>query len=110
LKQAEIWLADLEPVKGSEQGKTRPIVIISGNTMNTHFPVGIACPLSSTIKNYEGCVVISKNKLNGLAIDSEIISFQVRTISKERLLKKIGAIANTQLILVKNGLQDILSM
>jgi mRNA interferase MazF len=110
LKQAEIWLADLEPVKGSEQGKTRPIVIISGNTMNTHFPVVIVCPLSSTIKNYEGCVVISKNKLNGLAVDSEVISFQVRTVSKERLLKKLRVITNTQLSLVVNGLNDVLSM
>jgi mRNA interferase MazF len=110
LKQAEIWLADLEPVKGSEQGKTRPIVIISGNTMNTHFPVVIVCPLSSTIKNYEGCVVISKNKLNGLTVDSEVISFQVRTVSKERLLKKLGVITNTQLSLVVNGLNDLLSM
>ncbi len=110
MKQAEIWLADLEPVKGSEQGKTRPIVIISGNTMNTHFPVVIACPLSSTIKNYEGCVVVSKNKLNGLTVDSEIISFQVRTISKERLLKKLGEITNNQLNFVLNGLNDILTM
>lgn len=110
MKQAEIWLADLEPVKGSEQGKTRPIVIISGNTMNTHFPVVIVCPLSSTIKNYEGCVVISKNKLNGLTVDSEVISFQVRTVSKERLLKKLGVITNTQLSLVVNGLNDVLSM
>jgi mRNA interferase MazF len=110
LKQAEIWLADLEPVKGSEQGKTRPIVIISGNTMNTYFPVVIACPLSSSIKNYEGCLVISKNKINGLTIDSEIISFQVRTVSKERLLKKIGAITNVQLIAVINGLNDVLTI
>lgn len=110
MKQAEIWLADLEPVKGSEQGKTRPVVIISGNTMNMNFPVVIACPLSSSIKNYEGCVVISKNKLNGLTIDSEIISFQVRTVSKERLLKKLGTITNTQLSLVIHGLNDVLSM
>lgn len=110
MKQAEIWLADLEPVKGSEQGKTRPVVIISGNTMNMHFPVVIACPLSSSIKNYEGCVVILKNKLSGLTIDSEIISFQVRTISKERLLKKLGTITNAQLGLVINGLNDVLSI
>jgi mRNA interferase MazF len=108
LKQAEIWLADLEPVKGSEQGKTRPIVIISGNQMNTNFPVIIACPLSSSIKNFEGCVIIPKTKSNGLQIDSEIISFQVRTISKERLIKKMGIITNAQLLSVINGLNDIL--
>jgi mRNA interferase MazF len=108
LKQAEIWLADLEPVKGSEQGKTRPVVIISGNTMNVHFPVVIACPLSSNIKNFASCVVIPKNKTNGLSCDSEIISFQVRTVSKERLVKKMGVISSLQLKELITGLNEIL--
>ena len=34
--QKEIWLADLEPIKGREQGGRRPVVIISGDTMNEH--------------------------------------------------------------------------
>ncbi|MFN0083421.1 MAG: type II toxin-antitoxin system PemK/MazF family toxin [Ferruginibacter sp.] len=97
MKQAEIWWADLEPVKGSEQGKTRPLVIVIGNTMNLHFPVVIACPLSSAVKDFEGCVTVVKTKLNGLAKDSEIITFQIRTISKERLVKKLGTITVTQL-------------
>jgi mRNA interferase MazF len=108
LKQAEIWLADLEPVKGSEQGKTRPVVIISGNSMNEHFPVVITCPLSSMVKNYAGCVVIPKSKSNGLICNSEIITFQVRTVSKERLLKKLGSINLQQLQEVLNGLNDVL--
>jgi mRNA interferase MazF len=108
LKKGEIWLADLEPVKGSEQGKTRPIVIISGNTMNEHFSVVITCPLSSIVKNYAGCVVIPKSKTNGLSCDSEIITFQVRSISKDRLLKKIGAITSLQMQHVLNGLNDVL--
>lgn len=108
MKKAEIWLADLEHVKGSEQGKTRPIVIISGNTMNEHFPFVITCPLSSVIKNFESCVVIPKSKSNGLLYNSEIITFQVKTVSKERLLKKLGSITTAQLQEVLNGLNDIL--
>ncbi len=110
MKQAEIWMADLEIVKGSEQGKTRPVLIISGNTMNNNFPVVIACPLSSTIKNYAGCVVVTKNKANGLTVDSEIICFQVRTVSKERLLKKMGVVTTSQLNDVITSLNDVLSL
>jgi mRNA interferase MazF len=109
LKKGEIWLADLEPVKGSEQGKTRPIVVISGNTMNEHFPVVITCPLSSVVKNYSGCVVIPKNKSNGLSCDSEIITFQVRSLSKDRLLKKIGTITIVQMQFVLKGLNEVLN-
>jgi mRNA interferase MazF len=108
LRKGEIWLADLEPIKGSKQGKTRPIVIISGNTMNEHFSVVITCPLSSIVKNFAGCVVIPKTKSNGLSCDSEIITFQVRSISKERLLKKLGVITAAQMQLALVGLNDIL--
>ncbi len=109
MKQSEIWLADLEPVKGSEQGNIRPIVIISGNTMNDNFPVVIACPLSSSIKNFEGCTVLQKTKQNGLSVDSEIITFQVRTISKNRLIKKLGSITQEQLDKLIVGLNDVLT-
>jgi mRNA interferase MazF len=109
LKKGEIWLADLEPVKGSEQGKIRPIVIISGNTMNEHFSVIITCPLSSIVKNYAGCVVVPKSKTNGLSCDSEIITFQVRSISKDRLFKKIGTISALQMQDVLTGLNDVLN-
>lgn len=108
MKQKDIWLADLEPVKGSEQGKTRPIVIISGDTMNDNFPVIIACPLSSVIKNFENCVVIKKNAKTGLSSDSEVITFQIRTISKTRLTKKLGEISEPDLDEIIEGLNDVL--
>jgi mRNA interferase MazF len=109
LKQAEIWLADLDPAKGIEQGKIRPVLIISGDTMNENFPVVIACPLSTIIKNYEGCVVIYKNKINKLTSDSEVITFQVRTISKDRLIKKMGNATALELENVIAGLNDVLT-
>ena len=109
MKQREIWWADLNPVQGSEQRGTRPVVIISGNTMNDHLDIGIICPLSSKIKNFAGCLVLKRNKINGLEMDSEIISFQVRTISKSRLVSKIGQISEEELRQVKVGLNEILT-
>ncbi len=108
MNQGEIWLTDLEPVKGSEQGKVRPVVIISGDTLNTNLPIVIACPLSSVLKNYETCVVIKKSPENGLSSDSEIISFQIRTLSKQRLIKKLGKITKFQLDQVIAGINDVL--
>jgi mRNA interferase MazF len=47
MKQREIWLVDLNPVKGSEQRGIRPVVIVSGNAMNDNLQICIVCPLSS---------------------------------------------------------------
>lgn len=109
MKQREIWLANLNPVKGNEQQGIRPVVVISGNAMNDNLGIGIVCPLSSKIKNYSGCLILKKNKFNGLEHDSEIITFQVRTLSRERLIKKMGEITSDQLQTVKTGLAEILT-
>jgi mRNA interferase MazF len=88
----EIWLADLDPTEGFEQAGKRPVLIISGNAMNSRSGLVIICPLTSTIKNYAGNIVIMPDDANGLVSSSEILIFQVRTISSSRLMKKIGRV------------------
>jgi len=109
MKQGEIWMVDLNPAIGSEQKGHRPVVLISGNAMNDNFGVVIACPLSSSLKGYAGCVEIRSLPENGLENDSEIITFQVRCLSKNRLVRKLGVITGGQLELVKMGLNEILT-
>jgi mRNA interferase MazF len=109
MKQGEIWLADLNPVKGSEQQGIRPVVVISGNAMNDNLGIGIICPLATTIKFYAGCIVLKKNKTNGLVKDSEVLTFHVRTIARERLQKRLGMVTADQLKEIKTGLMEILT-
>lgn len=108
MRQREIWYADLNPTKGSEQSGFRPVVVISGNMLNTHLKVVIVCPLSSKIKNYKGNVVLNPNDKNGLTSPSEIMIFHLRSISKDRLVRKIGEISESELSYLKEGLDDIL--
>ena len=109
MKQGEIWHTDLNPTKGSEQAGTRPVVIISGNLMNMHLPVVICCPLTTKIKNYKGNIVLTPTKENKLTHDSEILVFHVRSLSKDRLLRKIGTIRPEEIQQLKKGLNEILT-
>jgi mRNA interferase MazF len=109
MKQGEVWYADLEPVKGSEQSRKRPVVIVSGPSMNYGLQIIIVCPLTSVIKNIKGCVLIPKDQINNLKKDSEILVLQIRTISKNRLSKKIGNISKDQLELIKEGVNIYLN-
>ncbi|MFN2458165.1 MAG: type II toxin-antitoxin system PemK/MazF family toxin [Chitinophagaceae bacterium] len=104
MNQREIWYANLEPVKGSEQGGNRPVVIVSGDVMNTILSVLIICPLTSKIKHIKGCPLIAKNRNNGLKRDSELLVFQVRCIAKHRLSKKVGVIEQHQLTEAISGI------
>lgn len=109
MKQREIWLADLNPVKGSEQQGVRPVVVISGNAMNDNLGICIVCPLTKKMKNYSGCAIIRKNELNGLDVDSEAITFQIRVLSKARFIKLLGIIEQEQLNQIIEGLNKILT-
>jgi mRNA interferase MazF len=108
MKQAEIWYADLNPIKGNEQAGYRPVVIISGNLLNKYMKIVIVCPLTTKIKNYKGNLVLKPTEQNGLDNTSEILVFHVRSVSKNRLVKKIGKIADKELELLKLGLNEIL--
>lgn len=105
--QKDIYWANLNPTKGKEQKGERPVVIISGNTMNKNFGVLIVCPISTKIKNYTGTVKLEKDKINHLKENSEIITFQIRTVAKERMIKKIGGITDKQLKEIFNSLNEV---
>ncbi|MCX6284346.1 MAG: type II toxin-antitoxin system PemK/MazF family toxin [Bacteroidetes bacterium] len=109
MRQREIWLADLNPVKGSEQSGIRPVVIISGNAMNDHLGISIVCPLTTKIKGFAGCVIIEKGPESGLEQDSEILTFQIRSIAGSRLIRKLGEISSDSLSLIRNGLLEVLT-
>lgn len=108
MKQGEIWEMYFDPTEGREQSGRRPAVIISGNLLNKYLEVVIVCPLTTSVKDYKGNVVLQPNEANGLGKPSEILTFHIRSVSKQRLRRKLGSISNEQLNAVKNGLDDIL--
>lgn len=108
IEQKGIYWANLNPTKGSEQSGKRPAVVISGDVMNDNLPICIICPITSNIKNYPTSIFLEKNQINNLKKDSEILTFQIRTITNKRLIKKIGEISAEKLKLTISNLNDIL--
>ncbi len=108
MKQGEIWSCDLNPTKGSEQSGYRPVVIISGNVLNSYLQIVIVCPLTTKIKNYKGNVILDPNETNNLNNRSEILTFHIRSVSKARLIQKIGSISPSELTRIKKCLNEIL--
>jgi mRNA interferase MazF len=108
LKQGEIWFTNLDPTKGSEQAGYRPVVILSGNLLNAYLKVVITAPLTTKIKNYKGNPIIEPNHHNGLEEISELLIFHIRSVSKERLIKRVGVISKSELDLSIQTLNEIL--
>ncbi|MFA7686808.1 MAG: type II toxin-antitoxin system PemK/MazF family toxin [Moheibacter sp.] len=108
MKQGEIWEMYFDPVKGSEQGGRRPAVIISGNLLNQYLNVVIVCPLTTKIKNYKGNLILEPNEVTGLESKSEVLTFHIRSVSKDRLKNKLGEISQKDVEYIKSTLNDIL--
>lgn len=108
MKQAEIWDVNFNPTKGREQRGIRPAVIISGNVMNDNSSLIIVCPLTSKVKNLRGNIILNPDKSNGLDSTSEVLTYHVKSISKQRLNKRRGVISESELELLIENLNKIL--
>ena len=97
MNQGEIWWAKLDPRKGKEQKGIRPVLIISGPTMNELSSLLIICPLTTQLKKFNSSVILEKDKKNGLSETSEILTHQVCAIDKLRIKGKIGDVEIEQL-------------
>jgi len=108
IKQRDIYEVYLDPVKGNEQSGRRPAVVISGNLANSNLNTVIVCPLTSKIKNYYGNLILEAGYPYVLIKRSEVMTIHIRSISKERLQKKLGVISEKQLEQIKDTLEKIL--
>lgn len=108
MKQGEIWNVKLNPSRGSEQAGYRPVIIISGNLMNQYLPVVIVIPLTTKIKEYKGNPILKPDPKNGLREISEALIFQIRSVSKDRLKKKLGNVDREVIEQAIKTLNDIL--
>lgn len=108
MKQGEIWYANLNPTKGSEQAGMRPVVVLSGNLLNEYLNIVIVAPLTTKIKKYKGNPILHPTRSNGLKNESEVLVFHIRSISKNRLVKKLGKIERGELDLAVKTLNEIL--
>lgn len=93
IRKGDIFIANLEPITGSEQGGIRPVLIIQNNTSNKYSPVIIIAAITSKKydKEFPTNVFLLKEE-SKLDKDSTILLNQIRTIDKSRLIKKINSL------------------
>ena len=94
-----IYRADLDPVVGSEQGKSRPVLIISEDGINDLLNIVNVLPITSRKPGrqiYPNEILIPAGQF-GLPIESIILCHQIRTLDKKRLDKMYGQISDNKI-------------
>lgn len=105
IKRGDIYIADLSPIRGSEQGGQRPVVIIQNDTGNKFSPTVIVAAITSKLfkAKLPTHVEIESSEI-GLLKYSVIMLEQIRTIDKSRLIQKIGKIDQVTIGKINNAL------
>lgn len=109
IKQFDIWLADLNPSRGTEPGKTRPVVIIQTDLLNDEHPSTIICPVTTNVKTDLQLLRVHLKK-GQLDKHSDILVDQARAIDNRRLLKRIGQLTKDQIEKLRQNLKVILDL
>ena len=105
-------MINLDPTVGAEIKKTRPAIIVSDDSLGK-LPLKVIVSITDWKDKYEiapWMIKIEPNSKNGLTKDSSEDCFQVRSVSQERFVKKIGCISDKIRDEIKSGLSRVLSI
>ncbi len=103
ISQYDVCLVNLDPTIGYEIKKTRPCIVISPDEMNNNIRTVIIVPMTTKSHDYPTRIKLSfDGKMGWVVLD------QIRTIDKQRLVKKLGRINDDIISTVKTVIKEML--
>ena len=110
IKRGEIYFADLGVSEGSEQSGKRPVIILQNDIGNKHAPTTIVAPITSRTTKAKLPTQVWLSVTDGFRVDSMVMCEQIRTISKSRLIKKLGQAQEDEMRLVDEAVRISLAV
>lgn len=107
--RGEVWVASLDPVAPGEQGGTRPVLVVSATAFNA-WPVGlvVVVPLTTRDRGFAHHVAVDGG--GGLDRRSFAMPEYVRSVTQQRLRRRLGAAAAETVTLVDEWLRRITAL
>ena len=108
VSRSEIWLANLNPVKKSnEMGKVRPVLVYQNDELNhSDYPTTIIIPLTQLVDDAEP-IRMRIDKKEKLKEDSDLVLTHIRAIDNNRFIEKLATLDNKQMQKVKELFEEI---
>lgn len=110
IKKGDVFLVNLDPVKGAEQKGTRPVVVIQNDIGNEFSPVIIIAAITSKVKKLFDIYVKVSPPEGGLDRESVVLLNQIRTLDKTRIIKKSGSFSNEVIKKINHALKISLDL
>ena len=106
-QKGEIWLMNFDPTVGSEISKKRPALVVSVNSIGI-LPLRIVVPITSWQQKFANdpwLIKVPFDRTNRLSKDSVADTFQIKSVSNDRFIKKLGSISNSKMQEVLMGIR-----
>ncbi len=108
--RGEVWLADLNPIRGHEQAGRRPVLVVSVSPFNRGpSELVIALPVTGTIRPIPSRIPIEPPE-GGLTKPSSIICEGIRSLSRERLVRRLGKVEPSTLSRAETALRYLIGL
>jgi len=109
--RGEVWMAALDPVRGSEQAGTRPVLVLQADPLNRFLRTIVTVPLTTNLKwgQYAFCVFVPIHE-GGLISDSVALCHQLRVSDKSRLIRRLGQASDATLLKVEQAVSVTLGI
>lgn len=102
MTRGDVHLVRLDPTQGSEIQKTRPCVIVSPDELNGHLRTVIVAPMTTGGRAYPWRIRCRFQQRSGY-----VVLDQLRTVDRERLVKRLGALSGDTMAAVLGGLHEM---
>lgn len=112
MKRFEVWLANLNPQRGAEVGKVRPVLIVQSNLLNdVGHPSTLICPITTNVQPALKTLRVALGEgEGGLDRPSDVIIDQLRAIDNKRLITRKGKISKESANKVKRNINVVLDL
>ena len=110
MKQGEIWDINLSPTVGAEVKKNRPAVIINDDSIGV-LPLRVIVPITEWKNTFHGAIWMVKvepDSENNLRKTSALDTFQIRSVSIKRFIKRIGSVSTPSLKEIKKAIKAVI--
>lgn len=110
-RRGDVYLANLDPYIGSEQGGTRPVVVLQNNTGNYYCPTLIVAPITSKAgKKPSQPTHYYAERIRGLELPGMVLLEQIKTIDKRRVKKYLGRMTRQQMDEIGEAIESALGL
>ncbi|GCL37930.1 MULTISPECIES: type II toxin-antitoxin system PemK/MazF family toxin [Sphaerospermopsis] len=110
--RGEVWLVNLDPTVGTEISKKRPCIIVNDDAIGI-LPLKVIVPVTDWKERYSirpWMVKLEPSTENSLAKVSGVDTFQIRSVSETRLIRKLGQLSQSEMQMISEALAVVLSL